>query len=363
MPTVIKLFDRFTTTTRWLVRIFLGLGVVIALLAVFIYLLAERNTQQSLIEQMLHRQQVIARAGAKSIEAHLINTENGLKLLVRSQRVVVMGKDVQEVLNDYISDRKGTPTTGAAVINREGKIIANANNLGGPTEIGMSVADRAYFAWAKGAREGEVYLGGPMVSRLGATKGQTIIPIASPIVDNGKFRGAAVTVVLLSKLTELYLNPLKISDQTQVYLVNRDGVLLYAPYERLVGVNYFDYLKSKPYKGSEEALAPLKKSVEGKGEEGKLDILLPNEQQGGTPTRFLIAYSPLKLGSTSLILAVASPIDEAMIFAGPLYTNQTQGIIFWLVAILIVLIWFVVSLRLVQRQSFLEGFAEGRDHR
>lgn len=364
MDTVSRFFNRFTapTTTTWLRKIFLGLGIVIAIIATFIYFLGKQEIEKSLVEQIFHREQVIARAGAKSSEAHILNTENGLKLLARSQRITVMEKEVQGMLEQYVSDRKGTPTTGVAIVNPEGKIIANANNLGMPREIGVSVADRAYFKWAKAAREGEVYLDIPTVSRVGASKGQTIIPVASPIIENGKFKGVAVAVVLLSKLTELYLNPLKISQQTRIYLVDSNGFLLYASYNQLTGVNYFDYLKNKPFPGSEEVGTRLKKHVAEKTE-GKLDLYLPNEQKGGTRTRFLIAHSPVVLGSTTLLLAVASPVEEALIFAGPLYADLADGVVFRLVAILVVAMWFTVSIRLVQRQAFLEGFVKGRDHK
>lgn len=353
----INRIDLKTLETFFLILIILASSII-----AFFYWFSAQQTEASLVEQMLHREQVIARAGAKAIEGYFFNVKNELKLLAQSQQIVVMGKEMRGELDSYIADQRETPVTGVSVTNSEGVVIANANNLDLPTEIGISVADRAYFRWARNAKMGEVYLSAPVVAKLGATKGQTIIPLASPIVEKGKFKGVTVTVVLLPKLTELYLNPLKISEQTGVYLVNSDGVLFYAPYERLVGVNYFDYLKSKPYKDSEEVLAKLKRSVESKEQEGKLDILLPNEQKEGVPTRFLIAYSPLKLGSTNLVLVVANPVEEAMIFAGPLYTNQTQGVIFGLTAVLIVLIWFVVSIRIVQRQSFLEGFAQGQDH-
>src|SRR3989344_3032300 len=76
----------------------------------------------------------------------------------------------------------------------------------------------------------EEYLRGePVSSRLGATKGQLIVPVAGAVYDGESgFVGALTASVKLKPLTERYLALMKVSDETDVYLTNQRGELLYS---------------------------------------------------------------------------------------------------------------------------------------
>lgn len=355
-----KFVDKITSTH--LTRVFTVFTILFSVIAILLYWWAGLKLEQTLTEQMLHREQIIVRAGSQAVENYLNDIGKSMVVLAKGPRIITMRESTQGALNDFVGVFKNSPLTSTIVADKKGVVLFNANNLGGPREIGVTVRDREYFNWAIKASEGELFLGKPVVSRVGATKGKYIIPIATPIFDNKKFKGVFAAAILLSKLTENYLDPLKISDKTRVYLINNKGVLLYSSNENLTGVNYLDYLKNKPFRGSEEIRQSLNSRVMDI-KEGKLDVYLPNEQKGGALTRFLIAHAGLTFKDQKLLLAVAMPIDEAMVFVGPLATNQRGEVIFGLLSLAIVSLLFIFGTKIVARSSYLEGFAEGRDHK
>lgn len=95
--------------------------------------------------------------------------------------------------------------------------------------MGGSLGDRDYFTWAKTNPEpNEYFVGQPVINRLGASKGQIIIPVAAAVYKNRVLNGAVVTSVELVPLAQKYLELMKVSDISQVYLISKQGKLLYS---------------------------------------------------------------------------------------------------------------------------------------
>ncbi|OGM17661.1 hypothetical protein A2V61_04060 [Candidatus Woesebacteria bacterium RBG_19FT_COMBO_47_8] len=306
--------------------IFFFFALVLFSTSALIYLGFGTSARAALIEQMLHREQVIARSGAHSIESFL--NLFGISLNVLSNTTLT-----QENLDSFVDDWKETSITGVILTDREGATLANSTRSG-ESGVGVDLSDRDYFIWAKTAKKGEIYVSSPMLSRIGTSKGEYIILIATPIIKNDKFQGVLAGSVLLSELTWDYLDPLRISEATRIYLIDQDGVVLSSRVTRLIGVNYIDYLNSNPFLGSKAAAPTLKKALESK-EEGKIDIVLQNENNLKL-TRYLIAYTPVETdsGTRHWILAVATPINDALVFMGPIYARQMVAVIVAFLAVL-----------------------------
>lgn len=332
--------------------IFFFMALTIIVLAGVIYLGFGSGAKAALIEQVLHREQVISRSGALAIESFLDLTGKSLLVLASEPNVYSLEADARNQVIDFVETWMDTPLAAAILVDKEGIVKYDWNRLK-KEEVGVSVADREYFAWAKTASKGEVRIFNPIISKLGATKERFIVPIATPLIGaQGNFNGAAVGVILLSELAKDYLDPLKISGNTRIYLLSEEGVILYSPIESLVGANYFDYLSQNPFLGS-AVLVPILKERVVSEEEGKLDIVLLNEETKKL-TRYLIAHSPIFLENKTVhwTLAVATPVDDALVFMGPIYTRQ---MIVFVVAFLFVL---ALGIRLAKIMAYRQAKEE-----
>jgi len=105
--------------------------------------------------------------------------------------------------------------------------------------------------------------------------------------------------VKLKPLTERYLALMKVSDQTDVYLTNEQGELLYSSsVADAVGSSVFELLP-------------------------ELKNKLSQAQEGGLQTReHLTAYSPLLLGNRNWWLIVVSPVQDVIDLAVPIFVRQ-----------------------------------------
>lgn len=340
---------------------FILFSLIVIVLGILLYFQSGRMTQNSLYEQMQHREQVIARAGAESMAFFLRDVGRSLELLARKPAVAAMGPDAQGALDRFIVDWRSTPVVGVNIIDTEGNVLFNSNRDGVPMEKGVSLADRDFFKWLKGAKEGEVFWGKAIVSKFGLTKGQYVIPIATPIFDQGGFKGAVVAVILVSELSKTTLEPLKISDATQVYLVNSAGDFMVSYYPQLTGTNMLDYLKKHPFPGSRSVISIIESRL-GTKFEGKLDVIYPDLSHDNKLTRFLLAYSPILVGDRNWSLVIATPAEDAMEFSWPFYSNQFVILVFFVIFIIGYAVLSITLTRKLEKEAYLKGYKEGVEH-
>ena len=279
-----------------------GLGLlVIVVSGAVAYLVLARGAKLTITETLLRRQQIIARAEAANITSFF--QVFGDSLAVFAQLSSMKGRDARtlEDMNVFVEQWRDSNLVGGIVLtDNQGKVRLNANVLG-THDVGILLADRDYFAWAKVKPEaGEYFLGEPVISRLGATKGQLIVPVAGAVYDGESgFVGALTASVKLKPLTERYLALMKVSDQTDVYLTNEQGELLYSSsVADAVGSSVFELLP-------------------------ELKNKLNQAQEGRLQTReYLTAYSPLLLGNRNWWLIVVSPVQDVIDLAVPIFVRQ-----------------------------------------
>ena len=300
--------------------------VILLVLAVVFFLGFGTSARAALIEQMLHREQIIARSGANSIETFMNLVGNSIKIIAK-------GTPTPEDLDVFTEKWNDTPVVGIILTDASGEVIVNSNRTG-ELGTGVNLSDRDYFIWAKTAAEGQVYVSAPVISRLGTSKGKFIVLVSSPVVENGEFKGVLAGAALLSDVPGYFLEPLKISPATRIYLLDDSGVILSSGVPQLIGVNYIDYLASNPFLGSVATVPTFKKALASK-EEGKIDIALQDETNQKL-TRYLIAYTPLLLNGDERhwLLAIATPAEDALVYMGPIYARQFVAIIVAFLAVL-----------------------------
>ncbi len=284
-------------------------------LAVAFYLVLGRGTKVLTTQQLLTRQQTIARAQAANTVSFFQVFGDSIAVLAQLSSMERRDATTIQDMDVFIEQWHDSGLIGeVALTDRRGVVQFNSNILG-TVDAGTSLADRDYFAWAKTAKEGQYFVGQLVVSRLGASKGQTIIPVASPVFRNGVFVGVVVVSVKLQPLAERFLDLMKISDLRDVYLVNERREVLYSSRaSNMVGVSLFEVLQvSDDFKN---ALAA--------SQEGKL-------QTGGR----LVAYSPILLDNQNWLLIVSSPVDEVVDFITPMYIRQISILLLTLLTILL----------------------------
>lgn len=325
------------------ISLFITLGVI------GYWVIGERN-QDFIINQQLQKQQIVTHAGANSIENYFNLIESAI-LTVESQ-INSSDEDTQFLLDDFVGKWANTSVAGIVVTDADGVVIKSSNKIG-QQAVGTLISERDFFLWAKKASSEEVYIGSPVLPDFGPLAGQYIIPITTPIIEDGEFEGLINIAVSLSDLTSRYITPLKFSDTTRIYLINNQGDILQGPHEKLIGVNYFDYLQANPYQGSQEVLPQMKGAVSDT-DEGTMKLVLPNERIGGLDT-FLIAYAHVILSDTVWTLAIATPIDEALQYYAPFRIRGISVLIFVIFLIISYSAFLIVSVRLTKKRSYLKG--------
>lgn len=347
--------------SRWIRKLLIFMIVFSVSGASIAFWIVGKRVEVSLAEQMLHRQQIVARAGAMSIENFLEFVGSSLASYAGTQDIIEGGEVTQNRLNLFVEEWVGSPVFSIALTDENGVVVASANRQGAD-QTGVTLADRGYFEWAKeDARPGEVYVGEAVFGRFGPVEDEFLIPVASPSFSNGEFKGVLVATVALSELTKTYLDPLKISEETRLYLTDSRGTILHGPYEKFIGINYFDYLASVEFKGKEYAVEHLWKAAI-TPEEGKIDVFLPDEVTGKLE-RFLISHSPIKYQEgRHWTLAVASPMNTALAFFPQFLSHQVGALVFIVFVVLGLSALGILAIRIAQREAFYEGFTRGREH-
>jgi len=331
---------------------------------------AKSQVQRSLVEQMLHREQVIARSEARSIErffesvARVVMTESDCPM------IEAFGLVAQERMSELIDKWEGTALTELLLIDSQGQVKYEVSRE--ETRVvenpGVSVADREYFIQAKSAKESRIYIGDPVQARGGPFQGEYVVPVAAPIIEAGRFKGVLVGGVLLSQLIDNYLEPLIISERTEVHLINSENVIIGSSLVDLIGNNLSKYTESGVREETRIKLEELVKEVE-ETSEGKVEVVLESLDGSGKQEEILIAVSTVHLDKVSLgglpdwYVAVETPREDAMHFFG-MFGAAIRIVI--TVLILMTLCFsaaLIMTMRLVQEDAYLDGLTDGRRKR
>ena len=283
----------------------MGLLAIVVLGATF-YLVLGRGVESSVTRQLLDRQQTIARAEASNIISYFETFGNSVAVLAQLDSIERRDASTVRDMDTFVEQRRESGLIrGVILTDKQGVVRFNSNVLG-TRDLGETLADRDYFIWAKDQTgKGKYFISRPVVSRLGATKGQTIVVVASPVYQNGKFAGVVAASVKLAPLAERFFGLMKISEQTEVYLLDGQGDLLYshsAP--DTIGSKFAEL-----FPGNQTLSEEIEKALSAT-EEGQLQ----------TKTH-LVAYSPIILGTQSWLLIISSPAKEAVALATPFYVR------------------------------------------
>lgn len=287
-----------------------GLGIIIFIGAAF-YFFIGIEAKTSVSDQFTSRQELLVRAEANNITSFINSLGDSVAVLSNLSSMERRDSSTERDLNSFIQQRKSGGVIGGVIYaDEDGKVIFNSNVIGTP-DIGGDVSDRDYFAWAKAqTKEGEYFVGQPVVSRLGASEGKTIVVVASPVFKGDEFLGVLGVSVELDGIAQHYLEVMKVADNTDVYLIRSDGTVLYDNFNpAAIGSNISQVssklkgLAASTKVGSKEMA--YRDPVEGKMEQN------------------LVAYAPVDFGERKWTLIMASPVSTSDLWglAIPMYVR------------------------------------------
>lgn len=311
--------------SSWVLK--LGLLSVVGLGAVFYFVLG-LGPKSIITQQLLQRQQVMARAEASNITSFFQIFGDAVVVLAQLSSMKSQNVTTQQDMDVFVERWRDDNLIGGVALTDKNGVVRFNSNLFQTSDVGVTLADRDYFLWAKNqSKEGEYFIGQPVINRLEATEGQLIVPVAAPVYQQGVFAGTVVASVKLKPLTELYLQMMKVSGETEVYVIGDHGGLLYSsPAPDVVGSSIF------------ELFPELK------------NILNPTKEDKLHAAQRLIAYSPIQLGSQNWSLIMASPIQYTVGLTAPVYLRLVAVL---LLAFLTGLLLGIVVTRSKQIQKVL----------
>ena len=291
---------------------------LVVILGVVFYFAFARVTRLSIAERLLDQQQTLSRAEASNITSFFQTFGDSIAVFSRLGSVKNKSGFVAQNMDAFVEQWRDSDLVGGIVWAGTDAVVQLNSNVLGTSDVGASLADRDYFVWAESAKEGQYYVGEPVISRLGATKGQMIVPVAAPIFREDVFVGVIAASVKLLPLTNQYLEFMRVSDSTDVYLINQDGSLIYSNSNPdLVGSNLFELIEQNPLLVSQMLEDSLKKTL-GSNEEGKLQAPYLNTKTQTSEVR-LIAWSPVTLNSQNWVLIMATPTQAVDQQTRPVY--------------------------------------------
>lgn len=278
---------------------FIGLLSLAGLAAAF-YLLLSRGVEATVTEQLLELDVTISRAAASNIQSLFAAVGDSTALRAQMRSMERRDSTTTEDLDAFVNQWGDSGLIAGILLTDSQGVVRFNSNILGTYDVGESLTDRDYFAWAKNQKaEGEYFIGQPVVSREGASdEGQVIVPVCSPVFKDDVFGGVVCAAVKLAPLTQRFLELMKVSEKTSIYLVDQRRELLYSSPE------------------SPALSDNLKEALDTSQEEGRL-------RKDG----HLIAHSQVSLGNQKWLLIVVSPIEEVFNLTIPFYIRQVAALI------------------------------------
>lgn len=283
----------------------------IVVLGLLFYLGLGLEVESSVTKQVLSQEQMIARAEASNIIIFFQKFSESVAILAQLSSVENRSTGVVHDLEAFVElQRDGGIINGVVLTDKNGVVQFDSG-----TKDFQSISNQDYFVWAKTKGEkGQYFISQPVISKLGVSSGESIIVVASPVFKNNVFTGVVASSVQLFPLVERFFKFMKISDLTEMYLVDVEGNILYSNFSPdEIGQNI-----SELFAGDQDQ--SLRDRI-------KNSLGATQEDQFQTENH-LITYAPVKLGVQSLLLIISSPTEKVEDLTRQFYIRQTAILIF-----------------------------------
>lgn len=345
------------------IRLILAIAFVFFSTAgVIFYWLITGRAEQMAVERVRNQELIITRSGALSIADFFEERKTSLLLLAEIEAVKA-GKEEEGrgAIKSLVDQLKDQPFASTVRVSKEGKSLWSENPQHQKVEEGIDVSDRDYFTWAeKQKNPGEIFISQPLIARSGLAKGEWIVVIATPVFYQNEFNGLVLISLPLKDLTEKYVSPLISSPSTHSFIIAQNGTIIVSTIPALKERNVLSDIQQREWEGKEEFLQMTQEALAGK--EGSAVVSCYQvELPSAKGLKTITAYSPIEIDGSLWSLWISAPYEEAIGPASSLLRLQSLGFAFGAASVLVVALLFVFGVRIAQRDSFINGFLDGRD--
>lgn len=304
----------------------------------FLLIFFNKISRDSIVDQVLYRKQVIARAGAKSIES--------LFKIIGKSTALLSDNPTKDNFNNFIDTWEDDDVVGVVAINKEG-LVYISSNIQGDGETGADLSDRNYYIWSKTAKKGEYKVFEPILSKGGITRGKYVITIVSPIIKNDKFDGAVVSAIQLSDFASTYINNLKLLSSSKLYIVTSEGNIVYSDDEEFLGKNFMDIF-TMDFIGKKTVLSVISSELK-KDNETTIRLAIPNFQNGFKLEPYIIAAAPINMNGVMWKVIISVPEKDLLVYSFNLLNKQL------LATFIVVTIFIALTLRVSRNIGYTQA--------
>jgi len=322
-----------------------------------LYLTMGREATASLTQQYLDRQMSVTEMGASSMTSYIELTGRSLVHLAEDDHIVYVNNNTKEWVQAYVDDWSTTPLMVIFRFDSEGnRIIAVSSDRTVEYKEVVNKSEQVCIGSAETFQPGEVCFtdvhipGDKIDEHFGF-----MIGMVTPIYVNDQFDGSLLFGISLNKLTEFYLDNLRITDGSVVTIITSEGNVLYSSNPDYIGKNLLELLKDNVFLGS-PVLVDKVEQVLTANEAGSGDLALP-KPLGSRVSRMLLAYAPIQIDGGHMMLVVRTPYSEALKMAAPFYVSNIAIVIVVFLALLLLVVVIVKNV------AYREGFiGHGKMH-
>lgn len=346
--------------TQHFIRLTTAALTALLVIGYFYYWWLGIRAEKTIAEQVNAQKLTLARSGGLAISEFLEDKKADLLFLAEIESI--KKDEEEEAIKTILALGKGLKAKGEISgdivrVDKEGLVIWGINverleRYRG--EQGVSVADRDYFVWAKGQEKlGMVFVGQPVTSRGGFLEGKWVTTMATPVFYQDEFNGLVFMNFLLEDLAQRYVSPAVFSPETHSMLLSQDGVVIASDVSGTTGENVYQYIEEDKEE-KEQCLAMMEKAFGGL--EGNMVHRCWSRPLFGQSIKVVSAYAPIRIGEQTWSLFISSPYEKVVELALPLKSWQFIGLASGLIGAVILAILFVFSVRVAQRDGFINGF-------
>lgn len=334
----------------------LFLAVPLILIFFLIQIVIGYHIESTLIEMSFDRGQVISNDGINSFNIFIKIIKTSLLELADNVDVKNMTDVTQSQLALFLQRRVDTPIQGVSVTNTEGKVVYHLSK-NGLSVIGTDVSDRDYFKWSRTAQKDELFIGQPVVSRVGVTKGQYIITVSKALFsEKGEWNGVITSVFPLGLIGKTFLLKNNLNPNTQIWLFNENGAIWYSPKTELIGTNVFEQLQPNSFPGSDKIADLVRESL--RTTQNRFFQWWVPDIVDGHLERMLVTSSSVNIDNSQFTLAVLIPMTYVEGKYEVVHRWHTVMYLLVLGMILLFSIMLIVGIRQVQQISYQKGFVD-----
>jgi hypothetical protein len=333
------------------------LGIILVILCTIGALLFLNSTQKAediLTERVKLREFILARAGSTAISDFFEARKMKLVILASVKEIKTLDVDKSRIIaQKLIEEMKDRPITAIGVLDKKGIFIWSQTRQNQKIDYGADFSDRSYFQWAKNQEtEGNVFVSEPMISRTGDAKGTPIVMVATPLFNNNQFNGVLFMVIEIKDLMEKFVTPLTVSPKSIQMIVTGDGLIVASSIEESVGMNISkeEGEKANNIKGLSGLVKTLSVDQDG-------SLVTELTYPGGKPVKMILGYSPIKTKEIAWYLWVSVPYTEVIDQLYPFSTTQYEGLILLSIALIVLIIFDILIMRIAERQGYRNGYS------